>query len=145
MERIERVVQLFENGLNCSQAMLVVFGEPHGLDIETAKRLGRPLGGGMGRLGRVCGAVSGAIMVLGLAQQAAMDEGEARNDIARLIQELVRRFEERHGTTLCNGLLGADMSTEAGMRKIKEEQLVPRLCPAFVRDAAEILSELLRT
>jgi C_GCAxxG_C_C family probable redox protein len=145
MDRTERVVQLFENGLNCSQAMLVVFGEPHGLDLETAKRLGRPLGGGMGRLGRVCGAVSGAIVVLGLAQLDTMDESEARNDIARFVRELVQRFEDRHGTTLCNGLLGADMSTETGMRKIKEEKLVPKLCPAFVRDAAEILSELLRT
>jgi C_GCAxxG_C_C family probable redox protein len=143
MNRTERAVHLFENGLNCSQAILAVFGEPHGIDIETAKRLGRPLGGGLGRLGLVCGAITGAVAALGIAQSGPADEGQARNDVARSVQELVHRFEERHGTTLCRGLLGADMSTDAGMKKIREEKLVAIHCPGFVKDAAAILSELL--
>jgi len=143
MNRTEKAVELFEGGLNCSQAILAVFGEPYGLDLEAAKRLGRPLGGGMGRLGEVCGAVTGAIAALGLAQGNGVDEGAARDEVARSVRELVHRFEERHGTTLCKGLLGADMSTEAGRKRIKEEKLVAKLCPGFVSDAAEILAQLI--
>ena len=144
MDRSEKAMQWFKDGLNCSQAILAAFGEPYGLDPESAKRLGRPLGGGMGRLGETCGAVTGAIEALGLAQNGTNDETEARNEIARSVQELVKRFKERHGTIVCRVLLGADMSTEAGMKRIREEKLVATLCPAFVRSAAEILSEMIK-
>ena len=139
----EMAVQLFKDGSNCSQAILTVFGQLYGMEREFAQKLGRSLGGGLGRSGNTCGAITSAIAVLGLAQGNPADEAEARNTIARSVQEFIHCFEERHGTSLCRELLHADMSTEEGQRKIKEEQLVNRLCPAFVKDAAEILSELL--
>jgi len=143
MNKAEKAEQLFKDGLNCSQAILTVYGESYGMDQALAHMIGRPLGGGLGRLGKTCGAVTGALTIFGLAQGNPEDEGEARNAIAQSAREFVRRFEERQGTTLCRELLNADMSTEAGAKKIKEEQLVARLCPAFVKDAAEILSKLL--
>jgi C_GCAxxG_C_C family probable redox protein len=144
MNAPQKAMHLFENGLNCSQAILTAFGEPQGIDSESAKKLGRPWGGGVGRMGRICGAVAGAIMILGLAQSRSPDEAEARNDICASIQELVRRFEQRHGTSVCRELLGADFITEEGQRKIKEEMLVKKLCPKFVEDAGGILDELLK-
>jgi C_GCAxxG_C_C family probable redox protein len=143
MKAAQKAMHLFENGLNCSQAILTAFGEPHGIDAQSAKKLGRPWGGGVGRMGQICGAVTGAIMVLGLAQNRMQDEAGARNDICASIQELVRRFEQRHGTSVCKDLLGADFSTEEGQRKIKEEMLVKKLCSKFVEDAGGILAELL--
>ena len=142
MNEVERTVDLFGNGLNCSQAMLTVFGEPYGLDMEMVARLGRPLGGGMGRCGRTCGAVSAAVLVLGLAKDSA-DEAEARSVSFSNVQQLFMRFEALHGTTECREMLGADWRTEEGLRKIQEENLVKTLCPVFVRDAAKILDDLL--
>jgi C_GCAxxG_C_C family probable redox protein len=139
---VGRTVDLFRNALNCSQAMLTVFGEPYGIDARMAMKLGRPLGGGMGHMARTCGALSAALLVLGIAKDDP-EEGEARRLLHRSVQELFRRFEDRHGTTLCKELLGADMSTEEGNRKIREEKLVTKMCHLFVRDAAQILSELL--
>jgi C_GCAxxG_C_C family probable redox protein len=144
MNATQKAVQLFDNGLNCSQAILTAFGEPFGVDPESAKKVGRPWGGGLGRMGQICGAVTGAIALLGYAQSSARDEAEARNDICASIQELVRRFEVGNGTLVCRELLGADFSTEEGQRKIKEEMLVKRLCPKFVEDASAILAELLK-
>lgn len=139
----EQAAQLFRGGLNCSQAILTVFGASCGVDREQAKRLGRPLGGGLCRMGKSCGAVTGALLVLGLAQGNPEDEAKARNDLTLAGRELIRRFAERHGSIVCRELLQADMSTEAGARKIKEEELVMRHCPAFVQDAAEMLHDLL--
>jgi C_GCAxxG_C_C family probable redox protein len=139
---VERTVDLFRNALNCSQAMLTVFGEPYGIDAGTAMKLGRPLGGGIGHMARTCGALTAAVLVLGMAKDDP-EEREARQISHRSVQELFRRFEDRHGTTLCRDLLGADMSTEEGARKVREEKLVAKTCPLFVRDAAHILSELL--
>ncbi|MBI5250007.1 MAG: C_GCAxxG_C_C family protein [Desulfomonile tiedjei] len=142
MNSVSKTVDLFAAGLNCSQAILKVYGEAFGLDSETATKLGRPLGGGMGHMARTCGAVTAAVLVLGLAKDN-QDEGAARKDSFFHVQELFRSFEALHGSTECKTLLGADMSTEEGLKKIKEEKLVSRMCPKFVSDAAEILEKLL--
>ncbi len=144
MNNVEKTVDLFSTGLNCSQAMLTVFGEQYGLDAEMAANLGRPLGGGMGHLARTCGAVTAAVLVLGLAKDH-QDEGEARKVSHACVQDLFRRFEDLHGTTECKHLLGTDMSTEEGLKRVQEEKLVRKVCPPFVRDAASILAELLTT
>ena len=142
MTRVEKTVNLFPTVLNCSQATLTVFGEQYGLNAEMAARLGRPLGGGMGHTARTCGAVTAAVLILGLANDGE-DEGKARQASFASVQEFFNRFEALHGTTDCKSLLGEDMSTEEGMKKIKEEKLVSKRCPAFVRDAASILETLL--
>lgn len=142
MNRVERTVDLFSTGSNCAQAILTVFGEQYGLNAEMAASLGRPLGGGIGRTARTCGALTPAVLILGLANDGE-DEGKAREAVFSVVQEFFRRFEALHGTTDCKSLLGEDMSTEEGMKKIKEEKLVSKRCPALVRDAASILETLL--
>lgn len=76
MNDVEKTVDLFLSRLNCSKAMLTVFGESYGLDSQMAEKLGRPLG--MGHMARTCGAVTGAVLVLGPAKDH-QDEGEATN------------------------------------------------------------------
>jgi C_GCAxxG_C_C family probable redox protein len=143
MDQVQRAVDLFVNGLNCSQAMLTAFGKHYGLDPDTARRLGRALGGGIGRQGTTCGALTGAALVLGLAA-ADDDETQAKNITARLVRELFQRFRSARGTIDCRTLLGEDISTEEGMKKIKEANLFHTICPDIVRDAAEILESLLQ-
>jgi C_GCAxxG_C_C family probable redox protein len=144
MNDVERTVDLFSNGLTCSQAVLTVFGEAFGLDPEMSARLGRPLSGGMGHNGRTCGAITAALLILGLAKENA-SEGDARKAAFHSAQQLFQRFKALHGTTACRNLLGADWSTEEGTKKILEEKLVGKLCRAFVRDSALILEDLLKS
>jgi C_GCAxxG_C_C family probable redox protein len=142
MNNAERTVDLFSGGMTCAQAMLAVFGEAHGLNVDMVARLGRPLGGGMGRSGRTCGALTSAVLLLGLSKDDP-DEAEARKACVHHVQQLFQRFIGIHGTTECSELLGADWNTAEGLRKIQEENLVKNLCPAFVKDAASILEELM--
>ncbi|MEW6113093.1 MAG: C-GCAxxG-C-C family protein [Thermodesulfobacteriota bacterium] len=141
MNNVERTVDLFANGLNCSQAVLTVFGESYGLDSDMASMLGRPLGGGIGHMAKTCGVVTAAVLILGLATDHQA-EGEARKAAFASAQEFFRRFESLHGTTECKKLLGEDMSTPEGLAKIREQNLVKKVCAPYVRDAAAILEEL---
>jgi len=93
--------------------MLAGFGEFYGLDRPTAFKLARAFGAGMG-MGRECGAVTGALMILGFKVQEASSEKETRYRVYDLVKELVRLFEEKHGTILCKDLLGADLGTPEG-------------------------------
>ena len=141
MNPIENTANLFANGLNCSQAIMIVFGKPFGLDTEMATKIGRPWGGGMGHLAQTCGALTAAIMVLGLANTVS-EEGQARKETFESVRLLFQSFEEKFGTTVCKNLLGEDLNTEVGARRIREQNLVRKVCPKYVRTVAEILTEI---
>ncbi len=137
MKRIGEAVNSFKNGLNCSQALLSAFSGELGLDKKTAKKIASGFGGGMGCAGETCGAVTGAVMVIGLRHG---DSGKA----AALTKELLERFKDRNGDLLCRSLLDCDISTDEGMAKARKESLFTARCPKFVEDAAGIVEELVR-
>jgi C_GCAxxG_C_C family probable redox protein len=147
MNLAEKTIDFQRNGgLNCSQALLTAFGEQFGMDRETAKVLGRPWGGGMGHLAETCGYLTGAILILAQAYNGR-DEGKSRKEVFAAVRELFTRFEARRGATRCKELLGADMSTEQGLKRIKEEELVKKICCSdggIGQEVAEILEELIR-
>ena len=66
MSNAEKAVTTFTNGYSCSQAVVSAYAEQFGLDHDTALRIAGGFGGGMGRRGEVCGALTGAFMVIGL-------------------------------------------------------------------------------
>jgi len=143
MNRIEKTRDLHQNnGLNCSQAIMTAFGDKRGIDPACARIFGRPWGGGIGHLAQTCGYLTGAVLVLAQAYDD-VDEKQARQKTARAVRELFRRFEKKHGTTLCKDLLGADMTTEEGQKKIVAEKLVAKHCYSVGENVATILEDLI--
>jgi len=128
-----------ESKMNCAQSVLTAFCEELGLDRMTALKLARGFGGGMGRGGKTCGAVSGAYMVIGL-QEAAMSRDGVEAVYAR-IKEFNQRFTELFSSTECKALLNCDLSTPEGHARARAEGMFTKICPAFVRGAVEILEE----
>lgn len=136
MKRIGDAVASFKGGLNCSQALLTAFSEGLGLDSETAKRIASGFGGGMGCTGGPCGAVTGALMVIGLKYGSS---GKA----AALSRELIERFRDLNGFDACRMLLDCDISTAEGMARARKDGLFTARCPKFVEDAATIVQGLI--
>lgn len=96
----------FESGCNCAQSVLLAFGEECGLERETALRLASSFGGGFGRMRELCGAVSGAGMVLGLLRGYTDLTGtEEKQGHYERIQRLCGRFREEQGHLRCAELL----------------------------------------
>jgi C_GCAxxG_C_C family probable redox protein len=121
--------------------MLAGFGEIYGLDRSTAFKLARAFGSGMG-MGRECGAVTGAMMILGFKVQEASSEKDTRYRVYDLVKEFIRLFERTHGTIICKDLLGVDLGTQEGRNRATKNNLFRTLCPGFVRDAAQILANM---
>lgn len=107
-------------------------------------RLAGAFGAGLSRTGQVCGAVTGALMVIGLhhAKVRAGDD-DSRERAYALGQELMERFKGRNRFLSCRELLGVDVSTVEGMKAVREKDLFRTVCPKFVRDAGEVLDELI--
>ena len=138
----DQVVALhLEGKANCAQAMLMVYGKYYGISEELAMKLAAGFGGGMGGMGKTCGALSGAIAVLGLTYE--IGNPAAKASVYSLVKEFTKRFTDRHGSVICNELLGHDISTPDGIQMIREQKLFSTVCPMVDRSAAEILEELL--
>jgi C_GCAxxG_C_C family probable redox protein len=111
---------------------------------EEALKVSCAFGAGMGRMAGTCGAVTGAYMAIGLKYGKCREDDEAAKEKTyALTQEFAQRFRERNGSVVCRELLGFDMSTSEGWKAIKEKNLCPTLCPRYVRDATEIVSDIL--
>ena len=147
MSEKERAIELFKEEFNCSQSVFVAFSHRFGIDEETAKKVSAGLGGGIGRLREVCGAVSGAAMVIG-SICAATDgkDSESKQKNYELVREFAERFTKRNGSIICRELLGLDIQREnsAQPEKRTTEYYKKRPCVELVADAAEILTELIK-
>jgi len=141
-DRPGKAEELFRKGCACSQAVLLAYAPDLGLDRGTATRIAAGFAGGM-RRGETCGAVTGAIMALGL-HHCPPDSSSAaeRAQTYKAVLELMARFEKRNGSLMCKELLGYNISTPEGAKAVKEKGLHQSVCTKLVRDAAEILEEL---
>ena len=132
----------FAQGLNCAQAVLSAFAAQFGISEETALRLASPFGGGIARQGQVCGALTGALMVLGLQRGNSAPQG--KDETYRISEEFVQAFQERYGAILCRELIGFDVSTPEGLQAAREGKVFDSVCPGLVNGAAEMLAEILK-
>lgn len=128
--------------INCAQAVmlngLLVMEEDPGL-ISLAGYMG----GGIVRMGQVCGALSGAVVTLGLRDQlAAQGKQKGTDGTFGVLQQLFRDFEAEFGAFNCKELLGHDISTPEGFREAKRQQALSR-CPEYVAWACDRLNEIL--
>ncbi len=124
--------------------MLGGFAERYRLSKDHAARLSCGFGGGMARTGQTCGAVNGAVMVVGLAHGATAGDDQAGRDRTYAVtRELWSRFQARHGSLVCRELLGVDIGTPEGREAAVRTGLFTTRCPTFVRAAAEIAAQLL--
>ena len=143
MSNAEIAVATLIEGFNCSQAVLSTLAPELGLDREAALRVAGALGGGMARTGQTCGAVSGALMVIGLRHgHVAAEDQAAKERTYALVREFVDQFRARNTSLLCRELLGCDVGTPEGMQLVREKGLTTSICPGLVRDAAEILEQI---
>ena len=143
MSRIDSALSRFAQGFNCSQAVLSAYAGQFGLDEETALKIASGFGGGMGRMADTCGAVTGAFMVLGLKYGQPRRIGRPRKGSTHRIRDFAERFKARNGSLVCRDLLGCDISTPEGLQQAREAEMFSKTCPKFVRDACEILEEML--
>ena len=144
MSRAEIAIACFKEGFSCSQAVLSTYAPDLGLDREMAFRVAGAFGAGMARTGQTCGAVSGALMVIGLEYgQTQGEDKPAKEKTYALGREFLERFKARNGGVVCRELLGHDISTPEEMQAARDKGLFDSLCPRLVANAVEILEEIL--
>ncbi|HRX33305.1 MAG TPA: C-GCAxxG-C-C family protein [Methanoregulaceae archaeon] len=143
-ESSDEAVDLFNRGYFCSQAVLCTYCEQFDLDKDTACRIATPFAAGIGWTGNMCGAVAGALMVIGLKfGNTDPDDMDAKKKVFAATQEFIVEFVDRHGTINCTELPGYDLSDPEQRFEARSKDVTKEKCPVFVRDAADILELIL--
>ncbi len=144
MDKAEKAAACFRDGCNCSQAVLTAFCEEYGMDRKLALKTACSFGGGMGHTGQVCGAVSGALLVLGLKygpDNAADQQSKTRN--YRIVKDFVNRFKALNSSTNCTELIGYDLSDDAQLTLARQADVFKMKCGRYVSDAVRLLTEMI--
>lgn len=126
-------------GFGCATSVSLVFCEDYGLDAKKAAKLTCGLGGGCAS-GEVCGAVSGAVMVIGLKYgQEEAGDAETKAVCRAHVTQFIDKFKEQHKALACRDLLDCDTTTEEGFAIYLQKR--GTVCVALVKSAVEILEE----
>lgn len=143
-EKLQQAKELFENQFNCSQSVFTPFAEELGLSKEMALRISSGFGGGL-RNGEVCGAISGAIMALGLKvgyyNNDDLNNKERANQITSYLMD---KFYEKYGTVRCKDILGCADKTMDEWREVKATPEANETCFELIEVATTFLYKTLK-
>ena len=146
--RIQRAVELFKSGYNCSQSVVAAFADLYGFTEEQALRMSASFGGGIGRMRQTCGAACGMFLLAGLDTGAVDAEDRAgKSHNYEVVQQLAEKFRAENGSLVCAELLG--LSTTAAHRDTQAEPRTDlyykkRPCVEMVETAARIFANYLK-
>ena len=144
MSKAEDAVALFQQGFSCSQAVLSVFAQHFGLERDTALRISQGFGAGIAYADDICGALSGAIMVIRLRYgRITAEDKTAKEKTYAVVGEFLKQFKQHNGSIECTGLLGYNLSDPQQVAEAKKNKVVMARCPAFVREAVELVEKLI--
>jgi C_GCAxxG_C_C family probable redox protein len=134
---------LHDQGYNCSQSVFGALATELGLEQATALKIAAPLGGGIGRTGQTCGAVTGALLALGLVYGNASPDSAAKDRNYEIARQFMARFAAKNGSVRCSELLGADISTPEGVADARARGLFKAVCGGYIQDAVEMAYEMI--
>ena len=145
MENIKKAMEYFGNGHSCSQSVFCIFGPELGLSYDLAYKTSAAFGGGMSRMGNTCGAVSGALMAIGLYyRNLDTSDSENKEHTYEMGHKFIDKFKEVHESVMCNTLIGYDINTLEGRTEANDKKIFETKCPNFVKTAVEILNTMFK-
>ena len=134
MSKQEIAMDLFRQGYNCAQSVLLAFCEDFGLSRQMATKISLPFGGGMGQMRETCGALTGSFMVLGLLDKAPAPPTPQEKAVCyEKVRAFAEEFRRENGSILCRELLALSQTEE---RK--------KNCALLVGETAKLLEECLQ-
>lgn len=143
MSYADKAKEIFKTGCNCSQAVFAAFSDVLGIDETMAKRVSVGLGGGVGRMREVCGAVSGGAMVLGMIYGG--ENGEDKGSAYAKVQDFANEFKKESGSIICREILALDKEKKETPKPDErtEQYYKVRPCADKVYDAAKIIEQMI--
>jgi C_GCAxxG_C_C family probable redox protein len=143
MDRKQHIQEYLSNGFNCAQAVAAAFAERVNKDHKTILAATAGFGGGMGRQAMTCGAVTGAITILGFAKgQTIAKDAAAKEASYSAVRDFSNEFTRLNGSLICKELLNCDISTSEGF-ELHKQGAHKEKCFQCISSSIEILEKML--
>lgn len=130
-ERIAQAASFHKQRCNCAQCVAMSCADVVGADPDQLFRLMEGFGRGMGGHSETCGALSGGVAILSYANSDGSHMRHSKGKTYKLSRELLDRFTQKNGTTVCGELKGLT----GGPRL--------RTCEGCIEDATRLTLEVL--
>ncbi len=128
--RQARALELFENGYNCAEVMLVTFARELGAS-EDLMCLATPFGAGIGGRRDLCGMLTGGAMVIGLAYGRTDPTDLDRKAVVYKLTGQYYRWFKTERQVKCSEIVTGKFTGHTGV------------CVTLLADAVEKLTEVL--
>jgi len=135
----EKAVKYFQGGYNCAQSVFLALYEhlePNSKN-ELVPKIATGFGGGIGRCGSVCGALTGSIMAVGIKDTLNEPGIEKRAKAYATAKTLLQQFEKQQGTTFCRDLIKYDLSNPEEAAKFRQEGIPQKVCSKLIKAAIQ--------
>ena len=139
-KRQDLAIQHFEGEMNCAQAVLLAFADELEIERENLVSIGSAFGSGMGE-GDTCGAVSAALMVIGLKNGKSHSSVELKEQVKKLSGIFKSEFQKQYGSLKCKDLTGVDLSTDQGYEIAHQKRVFQSRCPLFIRSSIQLIAD----
>jgi C_GCAxxG_C_C family probable redox protein len=144
MNKVEIAQQYFATQFNCSQSVFTAFAPDFGITVDNSLKIACAFGGGMGKQQHTCGAVTGALMAIGLKYGKGFSDADEKKQLT--YEKTIRFFDEFkaiHGSINCKDLLkGLNMNKPDDLEQMLSEAMFTKLCPQYVATAVQITEQL---
>lgn len=104
---MSKVLEYHKEGYNCCESLIKSYNDVADLNIPVC--VGTPFGGGMAVAG-ICGAVTGALIVLGGLE--GRNSAQEKNLTRIPTKEILNKFNEKYGTLQCKELKSRGISCD---------------------------------
>ena len=135
----EKAIKYFQSGFNCAQSVLIALYEDiePGTKNELVPKIAAGFGGGIGRCGSVCGALSGSIMAVGIKDAPNEPGMEKRIKAYADARTLYNQFKQQNGTVFCRELIKLDLSNPEDAAKAKTDGTFRLVCDQLIRSVVK--------
>jgi C_GCAxxG_C_C family probable redox protein len=138
-ELCQKAITRFQSGYNCAQSVLLTLAEhidPEGKN-ELIPKIATGFGGGIGRCGSVCGALTGGIMAVGIKYGTDEPGVEKRAKAYANAQALYKQFQKQHGSVMCIDLFKYDLSNPEQATKARQDNAFEKVCSGLIKSVIQ--------
>lgn len=136
-------ISYFTGGFNCAELVLKALCQELKPDCKNCVRIATPFGGGIAGKGHLCGAVTGAVIAVGLCMGRTTPTGD-KSQCDKVARRFIDEFIKEFHTVSCRDIIGVDLLSDEGRKKHKEH-LRDEKCCSVVEFAAEKMYNLIES
>lgn len=136
-----KAIKVFSKGYNCAQSIFYAYCSKVGIKEADAERIAAGFGGGIAMNQNICGALTGAIILIGCKYFDNNDVKGSKRRVYKKVNMFLGEFEKLHGSINCKELIGVDFFAKVELQEAREKDLFNKICSRYIESICSLLEK----